>query len=246
MNHPETPTIARVFNPETLSIDWDLLLPTNHGIIQLSRFDGILDHNSGGLGEGKYYEWEFVLRDAPQTPGDGSGTGMVHLEQEYGAKLKLTPERILEKLNGNLYIPVLKQDDKDILAKISQLDLPPCEFRASDDAVLESKVAENRLVLNSIYGPLNIGYYDGLVSHITGDILPVSIDAYISDDYEVLVDVTSDSPGLVETYHPEQLLYLLETAQFSCYSNSQTPTGTRMHLLADGREVTEPATASLW
>lgn len=244
---PQQPyTIVRTFDPATFSINWDLLLSTSHGIIQLSRFDGVLDYNSGGLGEGKFYDWEFDIHNPPDKPGDGSGSGIVHLEQEYGPKLKFEPEKVVEKLNGQWFVPVLRNDDKDILAELTELDLPPTSLRTSDKAVLDSTVAEKRIVLDSVYGPLNLGYYDGLATHITGEMLPVTINPYISDNYEILVDVESDRPGVVETYHPQELLYLLETAQMSCYLAPSTPAGTRVHLLADGREVTEPANADPW
>lgn len=237
--------IARVFNPNTFSIEWDLLLSTGHGIVQLSRFDGILDRNRGGLGEGQYYNWEFVMETEPRMPGDGSGEGIVHLEQEYGSKLKFTPSKIVKKLDGQWFVPVLKQDDKDVLAELSELDLPPSALRESADAVLESKVDENRLVLDCVFGPLSMGYYDGVISHTTGEMLSATVNPYISDDYEVLVDVESHRPGLVKTYRPEELLYLLETRQISCYIDADTPNGERVHLLADGREVIEPANATL-
>jgi hypothetical protein len=239
-------SIARVFNPESFSVEWDLFLPTSHGIVQLSRFDGILDYDRGGLGEGEFYEWNFELHNEPTTPGDGTGNGVVYLEQDYGAKLQYNPEKIAKKLDSQWFVPVLRKDDKDVLAELDDLELPPCSLRKSDRAVLESKVAEDRLVLDSVYGPLSLDYYDGLVSHITGEMLPVSVNPYISDDYEVLVDVESDTPGLVETYTPQELLYLLETRQFSCYIEPDKVSGSRLHLLADGGEFPEPAGENPW
>lgn len=239
-------TISRTFNPDTFSIEWDLLLSTDHGIVQLSRFDGILDYNRGGLGEGEYYAWGFDIHTQPDTPGDGSGDGQIVLEREYGSKPRYKPQRVAESLNKKWFVPVLKKENKDIIAELTELELPPRTLRRPEDAVYESKVDNNRLVLNSVYGLLNLGYYDGLVSHITGKMLPVTIDPFISDDYEVLVDVKSDTPGLIETYRPEELLYFLETGQFTCYIEPDDPRANRIHLLADGREVTEPANESPW
>lgn len=239
-------TFARTFNPDTFTVDWDLFLSTDYGIVQLSRFDGVIDYEQGGLGEGKFFEWDFVLHEELSTPGDGTGSGRVHLEQEYGSKLKFKPEQVVSKLNGEWFDPVLQQDDKEVLAKLSELNLPPETLRESDAAVLDSDVDENRMVLDSVYGPISLNYYDGLVSHVTGEMLPISVRPYVSDNYQLLVDVESDSPGLVETYTPQEVLYLLETRQFSCYIDADAVGGQRVHLLADGREVGEPVNAVSW
>lgn len=237
--------IARVFDPDSFTIVWDVFLETDNGYVQVSRFDGVLDYHQGAIGDGEYFSWEFVPESSDTTMAQNPD-GMVYLEQKYGAKRKHQLKTAASKVDGQWYVPVLKRDGKDILVQPDNVALPRTTLRDDVDAIHDSNVEENRIVFDSVFGPINLGYYDGLVSHQTGEMLPLEYDAYITDSYDIEIKLSTKTPGLVETYRPSELLYLLETGQISLYLNQNGPQNVRTHLLADGRETLEPANALSW
>lgn len=227
-------SIIRTIDPDTQTPMWDILFVTRGGLVQLSRFDGINDYRSGGLGEGTYFSWELNLQNESQPPSQTNVDGTITLEQKHGSKLQFKFKQVSKHLSGNQFAPVQKTPSKDHLYDIDKLTLPSKTYQNRTDALFDSTVESNQVTFNTVYGPVSNSAYDGLTAFIKDTAIDVSLNPYINDEYDVMIDVESDGPGISKTLSPEQVVYFLETNQYAFYNN--TPSG-RTYLLADGREI---------